>query len=597
MAETKLEATRIGRYEVQARIGCGAQGTVFRAFDPMLEREVAVKVLEPSADAAQANVDLAHHEARAAAQLAHRNIARIFDLGVHCRRPYLVFEYIAGQGLNSLIAERGAMPQREAWALFRPIVAAIEHAHRHGIAHLDLKPHNIQLTAQGEPRVLDFGLARFFIRDGDDEQGQPGTVRYMSPEHFNEHALGPHTDVFALCLILVEMLCGQPAFLVNGWIQMGAMLFRRGVDLTPLVSRNVSDAAIAVIRDGVAIDHRERIADAGKLLRRLDNAWGGNNEHLRVERRAIDFVLRRLQRRGDLPAFPKVVLDVNRVTSEQSTASVKEISTVVLRDTALSARLLRLANSAFHATRVKATSVSDAIARLGLEQVRIAANSMGYFAALSGARSPPLREALLAALTSGLVARHFARIANTQAIEEAMLCGMLFNTGEHLVIHCLVEEYEAICARAARPTHDARLIASREVLGVDYARLGGEVAAGWQLPDEIVAAIGYRALDKDAERDGQLSNEVSASVLPQIAAASNEVCELAGFAAPVEAQDELASIAQHHHEWLGMTPIELNEVLSLAAAKMDRFAAVLGVDAHRSTYLCSLRQWRDESND
>lgn len=586
MPEHTDDCDRIGRYQLRSRIGYGAQGVVYEALDPELDRVVAVKSLDPDPEISTDVMETAYGEARAAASLDHPSIATIYDFGVHGTRPYLVFQYVPGIGLEVFLDGRGALAEKDVWEIMQPVLQAMQHAHSVGVAHLDLKPHNIRVTPQGLPKILDFGLARFFACTQTAKGPPIGTPRYMSPEQFKNQKLGPYSDVFALSLMLFEMLVGAPAKDVENALLTDTEPYQCDVNLAPLMACEVSEAAIAVLRDGLAIDVQQRIPDAGALAERLRHAWEPAAERAPLDDRAVKFVIRRLKTRGDLPAFPKVVLDVNRMTAEGSVATIKEIANVVLRDNALSTRLLRLANSAFHTTRVKATRISDAISRLGFEQVRVAANGMGYFSAMTGAKCPlRLREVLLISFASGLVARHFALTLRIEKVEEAMLCGMLFNTGEHLVLHCLPEEHEEICALVGENGDDARLVASREVLGVDYALLGSAVAATWHLPDEIVTSIAMRSPDAPVVAQGDQS------LLPRLATAANELCERAATCAPDMAAPVLEGIAHRHRASIGLDAGDLVGVVRSVAMKMHQFAPVLGINPNVSEYMLALAPW------
>jgi serine/threonine protein kinase len=588
-SDVASDRDRIGRYLLRRRAGFGTQGIVYEAVDPELDRPVAIKLLDPDPQLSPDIMQAAHAEARAAARLDHPNIASIFDFGVHGARPYLVFQYVPGIGLETFLDGRGPVGEKDVWAIMEPVLHAIQHAHDAGIAHLDLKPHNIRVTPKGVPMVLDFGLARFYTRDSELCRSETGTPRYMSPEHIVGGELGPRADVFSLCLILYEILAGEPSRHVERWVQMGRVPMDEAIDLSPLAAHDVCGAALAVLRDGLAMDARSRIGGAGELHERLRTAWSPAPEQAPPGQHTVQFVIRRLKSRGDIPAFPRVVLDVNRMTSERSSATVSDLANVVLRDNALSTRLLRLANSAFHATRVKATRVSDAISRLGLEQVRVAANGMGYFGTMTGSRClPRLREILLVSFASALVARHFALSLAIEKVEEAMLCGMLFNTGEHLVLHCLPEEHEEICAGIVGAGDVARLNASRDVLGVDYATLGAAVATTWHLPAEIVDAIGWRTADA-------ATDDLDASLLPRIAAAANELCEGAASSSPGAAARFLDELAQRHDQVLHMSPEALSEVTRSMALKMRSFAPALGINPETSEYLCALARWLPEA--
>jgi len=208
---------RLGRFELVRELGRGAQATVWLAHDTRLQREVALKLLDPAADAAELSEWL--HEARAVSRLAHPHIVPVFEADVADGQPYLVFEFVDGPTLG---AERRARPKwsaREAVQLLLGVLDALAAAHAQGIVHRDLKPANVMFDASKPPpfvRVVDFGIALLA------PQGTPearltkeghvaGTAAYMSPEQASgELALGPPTDVYALGMILREILTGKP---------------------------------------------------------------------------------------------------------------------------------------------------------------------------------------------------------------------------------------------------------------------------------------------------------------------------------------------------------------------------------------------------
>ncbi|HEX4511137.1 MAG TPA: serine/threonine-protein kinase, partial [Burkholderiaceae bacterium] len=148
---------RVGRFELRRELGRGAQATVWLAYDPRLQREVAVKVIDPQADAASVAEWL--DEARAVGRLSHPNIVPVFEADQDGDGSFMVFEYVTGPTLAEVLRRRGRLPQREAATLMRDILDAIATAHGQDIVHRDLKPSNILMDAQGRPRVMDFGIA------------------------------------------------------------------------------------------------------------------------------------------------------------------------------------------------------------------------------------------------------------------------------------------------------------------------------------------------------------------------------------------------------------------------------------------------------
>jgi len=197
----------IGRYRLVEQIGRGAMGTVFRAEDTLLNREVALKLVAHAAVATPGSLERFRREAQAMAQVEHPNVVKLFDVGEINGDPYLVMELIRGDHLATAFAQR---PMRARVQLVEKIARAVQAAHDRGIVHRDLKPQNVLIDGTGEPRVMDFGLARLddgapLTRDGT----AVGTPPYMAPEQIRGGAIDARTDVFGLGAMLYEALTAQ----------------------------------------------------------------------------------------------------------------------------------------------------------------------------------------------------------------------------------------------------------------------------------------------------------------------------------------------------------------------------------------------------
>lgn len=207
---------QLGRYKVEAKIGEGGMGAVYRAYDEQLARTVALKIPFLADGVNDPHYPRFLREGRAAAGLRHPNVCPIFDLGQIDGVPYLSMAFIRGEPLARRITPGRPMPVRDAVAIARKVALAMAEAHKHQVVHRDLKPANILMDDAGEPIVVDFGLAR---REGSAShltvQGQVmGTPAYMSPEQFNGDVarMGPACDVYSLGVVLYELLCGHPPF-------------------------------------------------------------------------------------------------------------------------------------------------------------------------------------------------------------------------------------------------------------------------------------------------------------------------------------------------------------------------------------------------
>jgi tetratricopeptide (TPR) repeat protein len=206
---------RIRGYEVQALLGQGGMGIVYKARQLRLNRFVALKMLSAGAYAGPPERARFQREAEAVASLRHPNIVQVYDVGDHDGCPYFTMELLEGGSLAQSLAGT-PQPARQAAALLATLAEAMQVAHRGAIVHRDLKPANVLLTAEGTPKIVDFGLARHF-------DGEPGLTRsgarigtpsYMAPEQVfgNAAAIGPAADIYALGAILYEMLTGRPPF-------------------------------------------------------------------------------------------------------------------------------------------------------------------------------------------------------------------------------------------------------------------------------------------------------------------------------------------------------------------------------------------------
>ena len=205
----------LGDYELREQIGQGGMGVVYRAWQKSLEREVAIKLLSAGPWASDDFIAGFRREARNAASLQHPNIVAVHEMAEQDGLVYYAMQLVRGQSLAEQVASRGRLPPREAAALIRTIAEAVDYAHRLGVLHLDLKPGNILIDAQGTALVTDFGLARRLGQAPSVENEQvSGTPSYMAPEQGQVHTipLSPATDIWGLGAMLYECLSGHPPF-------------------------------------------------------------------------------------------------------------------------------------------------------------------------------------------------------------------------------------------------------------------------------------------------------------------------------------------------------------------------------------------------
>jgi serine/threonine-protein kinase len=202
-----------GRYEIIELLGSGGMANVYRAHDPHLGRDVAVKILADRYTADPSFVERFRREASAAAQLNHPNIVQVFDRGETDGTYFIVMEYLTGPDLKSLIRTRGALPPLEAIDNTQQILSALAAAHRRDVIHRDIKPQNVMLASDGLLKVTDFGIARAGAESEMTEAGSViGTAQYLSPEQAHGGELTSASDCYSAGVVLYEMLTGRVPF-------------------------------------------------------------------------------------------------------------------------------------------------------------------------------------------------------------------------------------------------------------------------------------------------------------------------------------------------------------------------------------------------
>jgi eukaryotic-like serine/threonine-protein kinase len=202
------------RYQLLERLGHGGMSDVFRARDLMLERSVAIKLLHEKDSQDESFQQRFRQEARAAANLSHPNIVTVHDFGLDQGKLFIVMEYVPGKDLKTLLRQRGRYPYEEAIPLIVQACAGIGYAHRAGLVHCDIKPHNMIVTPDGRLKVTDFGIARALSTILPDERADVvwGSPQYFSPEQAVGEAPSPASDVYSLGVVMYEVLTGALPF-------------------------------------------------------------------------------------------------------------------------------------------------------------------------------------------------------------------------------------------------------------------------------------------------------------------------------------------------------------------------------------------------
>lgn len=203
------------RYQLEEQLGSGGMAVVYRARDLMLERNVALKILRKNLSADPAFRERFHQEAKAAANLSHPNLVIVHDFGLDTGRLFIVMEYIPGDHIKNLLKQQGRFNLEDTLNLMVQACAGIGYAHRAGLVHCDIKPHNMIVTPDKRLKVADFGIARAFASIQPQEKTEVvwGSPQYFSPEQASGSAPSPASDVYSIGVVMYEMLTGQLPFL------------------------------------------------------------------------------------------------------------------------------------------------------------------------------------------------------------------------------------------------------------------------------------------------------------------------------------------------------------------------------------------------
>ena len=267
------------RYEVGELLGRGGFAAVYAGFDPVIKRDVAIKVLhsyllgDEKADKREAMLIRFRQEASSAASIGHPNVVNIFDMGVigDDEQPFIVMERLDGHDLEAELGRSGPIPAARLLPLFATALEAIGAAHKKGVVHRDLKPSNLFLvnpdTEEEDIRVVDFGIARVEQAEGVTATGQVvGTARYLAPEYIIRSLVSPALDVYQMGLILVELLSGAPV--VEGEGVLNCVHMHTNRDLRVPEALLTSPLGPLVTR-ALAFEPEERFADGREFARAL----------------------------------------------------------------------------------------------------------------------------------------------------------------------------------------------------------------------------------------------------------------------------------------------------------------------------------------
>jgi serine/threonine protein kinase len=576
----------IGRFEVRRELGRGAQSTVYLGFDPQLQREIAIKTVHFSKpDPAQNKVLL--DEARTVGKLRHANIVPIFEAGEEGGDLYLVFEYVPGKNLAEFLRDSGALSPVKAVSILRPILDAVAHAHQQGVIHRDLKPSNILLDENGTPRVMDFGIAARVDSPNDSAEEYSGTPAYMAPEYIDRRESSERSDVFAAGLVLFEMLSGRRAVEGSNIFQVMHRLSNEDVRLPASVA--VDERLSGVLYKALARDPSVRYQTAGQFAEALDNYLdpeaeeGGNGEGKQA---TLDFLLRRMRHKSDFPALSESVSAINKIANSE-TESINKLSSSILKDFALTNKILRLVNSAYFrpAGGGSISTVSRAVIVLGFEAVRNIAITVLLFEHLQNkTNANQLKEDFLRANLAGILAKDISATAQMRDLEQTFICSLFHSLGRLLSQYYFPEESDEI-RRIMAQKSCSEDHAALQVLGISFEDMGIAIARQWGFPPLIVGTL--RKLPGGPVK----SPNTQEDRLRVLSGFSNELCDVIAQATPEARDKEMKKAMARFSSAISLDQKELQQTIKRAVEEIADFARVIHLNLQQTTFGKQMRQF------
>src|ERR687890_90732 len=260
------------RYRLDEKIGAGGMSSVYRAFDPTLERWVAIKLMHRDISSDPAQLERFRREARSVARLNHPHVVTVIDAGEDEGAPYIVFEYVEGETLKDRIRRHGRLPVSEAVAYAIEIGRALEAAHASKLVHRDVKPQNVLIDQDGRAKVTDFGIARSLEAQGLTADGRVlGTTDYVSPEQALGRPVSGQSDLYSLGIVLFEMLTGDVPFKGENQIAVAMKHVRDDLPDVQIRRPEVSAALAAALDRATAKELDRRYPDAQVMIADLED--------------------------------------------------------------------------------------------------------------------------------------------------------------------------------------------------------------------------------------------------------------------------------------------------------------------------------------
>ena len=269
-----MNASKIGRYEIESELTTGGMGVIILAKDPYIQRQVIVKILMYSRTLDEIYRDFFQNEAEVIAALEHPCIVPIYDFGWHGQQPYIVMRYMSGGSLQERLNKED-IKMTEMGHILKRVAEALDAAHAKGIIHRDIKPSNILFDSSGEAFLSDFGIATSKTFSDEDGDWLVGTPAYMSPEQSQGNHVDGRSDVYALGVTLYRLLTGQLPFSSNSTTALINAHLEQPVPDIRTIRENIPSVWQEVVSKAMAKDPADRYPTAGEFARDVNEVASG----------------------------------------------------------------------------------------------------------------------------------------------------------------------------------------------------------------------------------------------------------------------------------------------------------------------------------
>jgi eukaryotic-like serine/threonine-protein kinase len=559
----------IGRFELRKIQESSPTMESWIAFDPRMEREVAVRILKPSQgevhsgwpnERSTGETGSWLQSARSASRLKHPHINLLFEADLHGKIPYLVYEQSRGEPLDKKLQRQGPLQPLVACKLAMEILDALNLAHSSNITHQSIKASSVLFSEQGHAVLTDFGLS-----------------------HKRYDAAAVAQDVFDIARLLAHMLTGDQS----------------QESIASISKDGASFSLKSIIQKALSKDVDQRFQSARDLLLALeqwlksekststDQADSSNpNSGDSIESNAtLEFLIRRMKHKSDFPAMSESIIKIQKIASSEK-ENVSTITNEVLKDVALTNKLLKMVNSAYYAQRGEVSTVSRAVTLIGLNGIRNMSLSMVLLESMQDkGHASQLREDFLRSMLAGTVASEMCRISRDS--EYAFLGALFRNLGRMLTSFYFPDESQQIknliSTRGpginAKPfTNPLAGIDSKQpllsesqaamrVLGITFEDLGLGVAKLWGLPQDIQGCISR--VEQDPPRR-PAANEAQKTIW--LAMAANEIADQLLVSEPGNCAASIEKVAQKYKIVLSAKSSEFHDATTSSQKKMREMA-------------------------